>query len=276
MADNAQCQNCNRSDCCKSCGGCNACGCGCDSCCNECRPRTRRIIEHKMDISDDTAATCFAPTLCNFTRSADISKLSAWVRPRGTFDWKLTYDAFDRDDMGRVCFRWDHQLFELGKPRLEVEFRTSNGLLPPTYVVCGRMELRIVTRCALDLFSAVNVPHKDGQPAATETVPGVHPVFDDLLGFSGSLCSILEASGTFLSLCTDGLVVLCGVTLCRPVQLQISDGVNIEYVQFAGCVSGIANVLRGQNNTTPRRFPVGSTVVFTWTAFNVTAATEGC
>ena len=125
------------------------------------------------------------------------------------------------------------------------------------------------------LASGVNVPREPIQPPG-QAIPGVLPVYDDLLGFSGTLCSILEASATSLLLCAPEQAALCAVLLCRPVQLQISDGVNTEYVEFSGCVAGVINVVRGQNNTIVRRFPVGSTVQFVWTTQNVQNAIAGC
>jgi hypothetical protein len=266
------CMNCDQPDPCKSCGGCRACGCG--SCCDECTPRTRRFIDNKLDICSDTMATCFPPTCCTFSYAADISKLQAWVRPRGTSTWQLTYTAFDRDDMGRVCFRWDNKIFELGKARLEVEFRETLTPSPSyTYKVCGVMELRITDTCVISLHNGVNVSYVEPPPPATNTPSGVTDVFDTLIGFKGTLCSILEPSAIYLSLCPSDVEALCAAMLCRPAQLQVSDGVNVEYVYFSGCIEGLAYVVRGE---VPRRFPVGSQVTFTWTPDNITAATEGC
>jgi len=68
---------------------------------------------------------------------------------------------------------------------------------------------------------------------------------------------------------------LCAITLCRPAQLVIVDGVHREIVEWR-CDAGEIVIERGKGGTTPQRFPAGSIVRFEWTEQNVVYAKDGC
>jgi hypothetical protein len=255
---------------CKDCAPppCNSCAPGCATCLDveDCRPK---YIRAKHSITKDTAATCFRPSDCRYTaRGRKLEELEAWVRPRGTLVWRLAYPAFDRDDDGNICFRWDHHLFALGAKRLEVEFRECGE-------PCGVVELRIRQDCLIDRNAATNVERRDFCPPLV--APGeITNVFDAVVQFTGFLGAVLESGATVLKLCPPDRQRLCSVNLCRPVELAIDDGVNGEIVRFVGCTNGLPIIERGVDGTVPRRFPAGARVRFVWTSGNVLAAQEGC
>lgn len=246
-------------------GGC-GCGCSTPRAERDCRPK---YIRTRHEITPSTAATCFPAASCRLRApGAKLAEIEAWVRPRGSLVWVLSYPAFDRDDTGRICFRWDSQLFDLGAKRLEVEFRQCGQ-------PCGVVELRIRAGCALDPAQAVHVerrPYCDPVAAPGEATA----VFNEIAGFQTTLCAVLEPSGGTLKLCGGDARKLCAMTLCRPVELILDDGVNHEIVLFSGCTGETLEIQRGMGGTTAKRFPVGTTLRFGWTQANVLAAQEGC
>lgn len=232
--------------------------------------RRPQRIRTKYEITRDTRETCFPYEDCDGRpmTPCEFARYEAYVRPRGTTTWVLAYPAFDLLDNGHLCFRWDDNLFNLGSDRLEVEFRHDGEPV-------GSIELRIITQRTLNLECG---SHSESDPYSGPDPldPEVHRIFDEVYLFESRLNRILERGDSQLHMCDEHAGKLCEVSLCRPVELVIDDGVNHEIVLFKGCNYGAIVVNRGRANTTPKRFPVGAKVKFAWTPYNIQAAKLGC
>ena len=229
-----------------------------------CEP-TRRAIKLHVTINPSDAGSCFPLTVCECGDPApDITKLKAKIRRRGQCQWLIEYPAWDCSECG-VEFRWDSLLYSLPKGRYELQFEYD---CQP----CGLVELRIGRPCPVNTGSYTAIKSRVSY-YPSDAPPGAHPVFNDIVGFSATLCSVFDKPDTMLPLCPDDLSRLCAVTLCKAVELEVTDGTNSELVTFTGCTTGSAIVTR----SSPRyKFPKGSTVRFVWSAGNAQAACSPC
>lgn len=176
--------------------------------------------------------------------------------------------AFDTDMEGRTRFNLDADFAKLKPGRYAAQ--VVQGC-----VTCFIFEIEIEKGCSVGVGSmsadaGVELVIHNG------SLPNMTAIFDSLNTFTAKTCAVLEPGATVLPLKASDLAALCAVTLCRPVQLVIGDGVRTETVSFAGCTGNLATVTRGVAGSVPARFPVGTTVAFSWTNANVTAASEGC
>lgn len=220
----------------------------------------------KVRVTPDVAGTEFPPALCGCAGAVpSIAGIEAWVRRRGECTWRVKYPAWDVSERGWIVFRWDDALYGLKPGRYEAEIR-QNGH------ACGAVELVIGPECAIDLRRHRPLTRRvSAYP--TSAPEGAFPVFDAIATFSASLCGVLERGATTLPLCPADLSALCSVTLCRPVELQLSDGVATELVMFEGCVSGVPQFRRGSPQF---KFPRGASLSFVWSTHNVTGAMSPC
>lgn len=100
-------------------------------------------------------------------------------------------------------------------------------------------------------------------------------VFNQIEAFHTRLCAPLERGETWVKVPDEALQFLSSLTLCRPAQLVITDGVNREVVEWE-VVNGQLIVNRAQGGTEQHKFPAGSELRFEWTAQNVTYEVQGC
>lgn len=223
-----------------------------------------RAIKLHVTISPNDAGTCFPLAVCECGDQPDISALTARIRRRGQCDWLLEYPAWDCSDCG-VEFRWDSQLLSLPKGRYELHFFEGGEC-------CGLVELSIGRKCAVNAKSFTALKQQRTNYALTAPT-GVHPVFDDIAGFTANLCSVFDKGDTLLPLCQPDIDRLCAISLCKPAEIEVNDGYNSELVTFTGCTAGAVLVTRGS----PRyKFPKGSVVRFVWSTANVQAACSPC
>lgn len=220
----------------------------------------------KIRLTCDTLGTLFPAQSCGCSGPApNIANVEAWIRRRGECEFRLKYPAWDVSCDGWIEFRWDDQLFALKPGRYEAELR-NNGF------VCGRVELIIGPDCTI---SARRHRPLQGRVLAYPTTKpaGANAVYDAIAGYKATLCAVLERGATVLPLCGPDLAALCAASLCKPVQLMISDGVNSELITFSGCVTANAAIERGSPQF---KFPIGSEVTFVWSAQNVAGAMTPC
>jgi len=219
----------------------------------------------KVTIGPDVKALLFTREECGAI-SADLLHIK--IRRRGTPEYCLQYPHFDTDDDGRFRFILDAKLFALGSGRYEAT--VFQGDRP-----CSTFEIKLSDKCTI---STEGISTTEGKALFIKNgeIPNVTNIFDSINEFNATTCAVMEADATALPLSTADAAALCALVLCRPVELVIGDGIKTETVLFTACVGGVPAVTRGVAGTSPARFPSGSTVAFSWTATNVTAACEGC
>lgn len=229
-----------------------------------CVPTYRAIRTHiALDIRD--AGTCFPLKVCGCgSTSPDLYQLKVRFRRRGQCIWLLEYPAWDISDCG-IEFRWDLQLHRLKPGRYEAQFYYGDR-------PCGLVEMQIGGECPLSVDTFTTLRARDTR-YPTASPPGAYPVFDEIVGYTAKLCSVLNRGDTLIPLCQPDIDRLCAISLCKPVQLQITDGYNSELVTFTGCTNGAVIVTRGSPQ---HKFPTGSTVQFVWSADNARAACSPC
>jgi hypothetical protein len=272
-------------------GACSGCSQGCSSCrgnfgqnypykgANICRPLDEACHDKYLKCAVKFVMTCqasgvsFSPSMCGCP--PDIRDIEGWVRRRGQGRWLLKYPAWDTDADGNIQFRFDSQFKSLKPGRYEFQIRVkehgTHGVCGPKHRPCGSAEITLKQSCPLDLSK-----HQLVKKAATVSPArptGVPPVFDAIQNYTAPLCALMDRGDTVLRVSGSGLSQLCGVALCKPVQLVITDGFNTETVTFTGCQNGAAIVVRGAPQF---KFPKNATVAFQWTAANVAAAVSGC
>lgn len=114
-------------------------------------------------------------------------------------------------------------------------------------------------------------------------------MFKALNLFKTTLTSVLEPGGATLPILSAEAAKVCEAIndgACIPCATDpepdtgesdwtylvlFHNGYN-EIVKVTGCVGGTVLIERGKENTTPRRFPVGTCVQFIWTAAAVQCA----
>jgi hypothetical protein len=197
--------------------------------------------------------------------ACDVTEASMWIRRRGQDAWLLQYPAMAVDASGALVFRFDDLLLELAPGRYEAQIRV--GCDP-----CGCLEVEVPPGCAGVRAHTPLMYHTEVDPEGPEDAD----MFEPLVSFSAELCRPLAPGDTALPLLPADAARLCAVTLCRPVQLVLDDGVQRETVEFSGCTAGVPTVRRGVAGTVALSFPKGSTLKFVWTEANVLAASEGC
>lgn len=220
----------------------------------------------KVKITCGTLGTAFPAASCGCgSAPPNIAHIEAWIRRRGQCNWLLKYPAWDLSCDRWVEFRWDDKLFALPPGRYEAELR-NNGF------PCAMVELIIGPDCAVS--ARRHRPIHDNTSAYPLDKPaGANAVYDTIAGFKATLCAVLERGATTLPLCGPDLAALCSASLCKPVQLVISDGVNTEVITFSGCEMGNPVLTRGG---VQYKFPIGADVYFAWTAANVAGAMTPC
>lgn len=243
--------------------GCVSCGANfCQPAHDPCEPPLKCNV--KFTLSCDAVGVSFSPRECG--GPVDIERIEGRVRRRGRAKWLLSYPAWDTDDNGYVQFRFDKHFRDLKPGRYEFQIREVGACKP-----CGSAEITIKERCPLDLTKRTLV--KKATPTFPSRPPGATPMFDAVQTFAASLCQPMERGDTVLRLNSADMAALCGVQLCKPVQLVLTDGINHEIVTFTGCTSGVPTVTRGSPQY---KFPRNATVKFEWTAANATNALAGC
>lgn len=200
--------------------------------------------------------------------NVNLPDLWLWIRRRGGDDWRVKYPAWDRDEFGGIEFLFDDLFFDLCYGRYEGELRY--GGCP-----CGSIEIDYRKPC-VSLRKPPQALPADRTAYPTEKPVGAYPMYDALSAFSTTLCGVLEKGVRDLPLSLDDREYLCGVILCCPVQLVLSDGVYSEVVEFSGCTSDRVEVARGMASTVQRRFAPGTKLYFAWTEQNTKSATVGC
>lgn len=251
-----------------------ACDCGTTpcACCGpapepqDCRPQSIRCAV-KVTLASCMAGLCLPLT----TGCTEPGQVKARFRRRGrNQSWLLEYPAWDIDDQRNVCFRWDDKIRQLPVGRYEMEVSENN-------VRCGVLELAVTARCAVQIATPKIVEYTDTVLQTTRP-PGASTMYDAFVGYSRTLCAVLEPGDTRLPLLPADTAALCvlGAALCKPVELVLTDGVNTEIVLFSGCTGGVPLVSRGRSGTISHRFPKGTTLAFSWTVFNTTTAIAGC
>ena len=217
-------------------------------------------------ICDDVRGVCVPLAACGLTCAPEpLDDLNLFIRRRGTQQWLIRYPAWELKDDGRVCFMFDSQ-FPTKDGRYEAEIRYND-------VVLGIIELHVPRRAL--------VADKDVQPMrqrhfqAPPKPQGVTDMYEPIESFQAHLCAILEPENTVLPISDDLKAQLCSLTLCRPAQLVINDGVHREIVEWR-CDAGEVILERGKGGTVPQRFPAGAVIRFEWTEANVTNAMQGC
>jgi hypothetical protein len=259
---NCQCNSCS------SCRGANLCGHH-EPCCGE-KPLRCDV---KLTLPCDAMGVAFAPTMCGCPQ--DLKLLTGRVRRRGQAKWLLEYPAWDTDPEGNIQFRFDTQ-FKMLKPgryefQIQVKDSGTHGACGPTKRPCGSAEITLKQTCPINLTKHALVK-RDTSVYPPRPV-GVTSVFDAIQTFSANLCALMDRGDSVLRLGAADMQRLCAITLCKPVQLVISDGINSEVVTFSGCTSGTPTVVRGNPQY---KFPRNATIKFEWTMANAVSAQTGC
>lgn len=228
----------------------------------------RWLSRSKIRLTPESRSIVLSPAACGTTPGA--GDVSIRIRRRGCDDdcWLLSYPQFDTDERGRLRFILDSQLTALGEGRYEAE--VMQGCDP-----CGSFEIILPPACGLDLHTAAAVPGETVK-VINGSIPDVTDIFNAVNTLNASLCAVLEPTDTRIPLSQSDKDALCALTLCRGVELLLTDGVKSEFVLFEGCEGGEVTVTRGVAGSSPGRFPVGTELCFTWTSANVAAAAEGC
>lgn len=224
----------------------------------------------KIHVDSTTRAITLDPKQCGVA-VVSTDTVTIRLRRRGGRDcatWLLQYEHFDNDDRGNMRFIVDSKLFALPEGRYEAQVRQGE-------TECGSFELVLDKTCALDVQSVATATGEDVK-IINGDIDNVTDVFNAINTLDVQLCAVLEPTATVLPLSTTDRDALCAITLCRQVQLMLTDGVKSEVVGFSGCTNGVVEVVRGMEGTSVSRFPAGTSLSFTWTSANVTAAVEGC
>lgn len=266
-----------------------SCGCSkskpCDKGCQYCtpcapapcptapKPPISKLASVLIDC--ETAGFVTSRYRCGCTKSMDIERLWAYVRRLGQCEWFVRYPAWGTTDDGRVEFRIDDTLLEQPSGRYEVEFRyvAEGGC---SSFICGRIQIVVPPWCGkinkVQPVKARRVHYPEDKPAQV-TEPHM---YSEVQSFTATLCAVIDVGVTTLPLSPADIAALCAITLCKPVELVLDDGVNTELVSFSGCVSGAVVVQRGVSGTTQKKFPKGTSVYFRWTNNNVANVLAGC
>lgn len=224
-------------------------------------PHTRKVVVSTCDVA------LALPTPCtDACGPAELRDIELWVRRRGCEKWLAAYGVWDTDDDGRFLILLDERFFRLPFGRYEGELRHKG-------CPAGSVELDY-RRPRMAVSAPVVVPRN--VPEFPTHPVGVTDMFADLERFSTTLAGTLEACDEIPLLCDAAYHVLARATLCKPVELVLSDGCRFEVVKFSGAVLGEIHLERGQADTRPVRFPPGSTLAFQWTFNNVANAASGC
>jgi len=208
-----------------------------------------------------------SPTDCGFTvpegcvcdDQTDIGSITIRIRRRGTEQFTLEYPAWDRNEDQDIVFLLDDLFLNEPEGRYDVAVFVDEEL-------CGWLEIE-KPKCKI----ALGKP----KPIVRETL--CFPVyegngcslFEDVQAFKATLCGVLEKGVRSIPLCEEDKDTLCGLSLCSPVELVLSDGCNTEIVSFGKCEEGEPIFERGVAGTKQARFPVVSTLRFEWTEKNV-------
>jgi len=214
-------------------------------------------------IKADTPALTLSPTSCNAAAPEDVD---LYIRRRGDDCWRVRYPVFDIDENGNYVVIFDEHLFNLPGGRYEAQVRV--GCDP-----CNSFEIILPDGCGAGFVEPAAV--RGFTPVIhTEEPPCMTDMFQDLYDFSAELDMILERGVNELTLCGADIEKMCAAAGCCPVELVIYDGIKSEVVTFVGCDDGVPQIERGANQM---RFPIGSTVAFSWTPNNVNVACQdGC
>lgn len=215
-----------------------------------------------LKISSDTMATDFSPRTCG-CEAPDITDLCVQIRRGGASDWLAQYDAFSVTDAGMVRFVWDSNLTAAQPGYYEAYFYKDDCLV-------GQELIRLSKDRVVYTDRHTNIKCAEPFEPAAPPAGMITDVFDEYTDFSCALAAVLEKGALTVALCDDKTLEGLG-TLCRPVELVIEDGMNLETVTYDGNAEG--TIVRGSPCF---RFPKGAVIKFAWTENNVTAAVEGC
>lgn len=247
-------------------GGCGCGGCGCKKPPADPSPTRLRCRQKVRLQPGDRAITLDGGCACGSPE--DLSKTWLFIRRRGQDPWLVKYPAWDVDEAGNTMFLFDDLFLAQPPGRYEAQLRLA--ITECESKVCDVFEIALPKDCGT---STVRPRAVASEPMCFPDAPcGVYPVYEEIQTFCGALCGVLERGVRTLPLCDADIAALCGVTLCAPVQLVISDGVRTEIVEFTACDGETVTVERAMAGTSQYRFPPGSTVKFEWTQDNVARA----
>lgn len=224
--------------------------------------RRRRRADATVLMCDLRDTICVRLSSCRHCTSPS-TDYTLYVRRRGAINWDLEYPAWEVSEDGSLCFRLD-DLFPMTPGRYEGEIRSAAG------DVVGHVEIIVPrTRLTAAQISRGMARRRMSKPA------GASDMFEPLVGWQTRLCDILEPTGRKLPVDSTVESFLCSLTLCKPAQLVIDDGIRQEVIEWR-CVSGQIEIDRAADGKGPYRFPRGAEVYFDWTEENVRRAMEGC
>ena len=226
-----------------------------------------------IEICPDTLQLLFPPgaCTCNEPRRLYPDRMVIELRRKGDRDWWLQYPVHDADEHGWIDVRLDKNMQEACPGRYEGRF-VMDGC------PCGEFLLELRSRtCGVSTEGVIVSNGRDFAPPMNYP-EGVTDMFDEIVTFVAHLSSRWTRGDKVMPLCDEDKDKLCGMNLCKPVELHISDGVNEELVKFSGCVgpNKVMLVDRGVGGTKPQIFPKGAQVRFVWSTTNVINAKEGC
>ena len=231
-------------------------------------PTPRRWLNApKLHISPEMRSIVLDRGACGVSSVSD-EAISMMIRRKGQEEFILRYDSFDHDDHGRMRFVLDDNLFNLPAGRYEASLHQG-------CTHCSTFEIVLDEGCDVNVQS-VQAVMGESYTIRNGEMDSVSDIFDCVNVFEAELCAVLEADATTIPLSNADRDNLCDCVLCRSVELVLDDGVKSEIVLFSGCSEGLVRVTRGVAGTSPRKFPVGTKLAFTWTPANVSAACEGC
>jgi hypothetical protein len=224
----------------------------------------RRGPHLQVIVCDARDAICVRVRGCDTTCATPATDLELWVKRRGRREWLVKYPAWDVSDDGMVCFRID-DLFP-------TEHGRYDGVI---YDVAGA-EIGYVELFVPRKRQVVAASRRRGHSRRKLSKPqGATDMYDAIEGFSAKLCGTLEKTDTVLPLSSTDAAFLCGLTLCKPAQLVIDDGINQEIIEWR-CTGGQVEITRAVTGVGPFKFPRGADVYFDWTEANVVNAMTGC
>ncbi len=192
----------------------------------------------------------------------EIAKLAARVRRMGSDDFTLGFPAWDFTDDGSILFLLDSLFWDQAYGRYEFQLTYDDH-------VVGSVDVDYKPYAPLRAGMPRPLQRKSLVFAAKPS--GATDVFNNLEAFSAPIQAILERTDNTVALTEDDTALLAG-TLPFAVELVLTDDVRTEIVKFYGLVDGAVIIERASAGTKPLRFPVGATLAFRWTSYNVSKA----
>ena len=201
------------------------------------------------------------------------ANLRMWLRRYGDLHHTANYPVFDTLPDGSMDFRLDKALLGAASGLYEVIMAPDQA---SALEVGARVSANLMLKDDTPQWGRTQRVDLDCSETGACVAPppeGISDMFDHLTSFCGVITAELSDTDTTIPMSSAHQAVLCNTPICRPVQLELWDGVNNEIVTFSACSAGTVVVQRG----TPRfKFPKGSHLRFRWTQDNVTNASAGC